>query len=368
MLIFFTFVVYLFGMEKTGVEIVGALPKGFPMPTLPDITGFSNIPGLLLSAALIAIVGMTETYSISKIIIYHTKEKVDFEQEFRAQGLANILTSLFQGYPVCGSFSGTSVNWSSGARTGMSIIIFSFFVLLSITVLTPLFYYLPKFILAVIVILAVMKLFKPRQLLEIYRINRYDGLVAFTTFGVSIITKPDTGLIVGVVLALALHLWKTMHTKIYFTVRDKETGYFISIPEEPKSWCDQLFIIKPEGPFIFVNAEQIRDEILHLVEKCNRMKCLIIDMAAVYYMDTSGIEALRDLVDEMERRNIRLILIHVEEEIVNSLSKEGLIEHLEVHETKKEAISSAFNYYLDKSICRECSKNVFNECEKVRVS
>jgi SulP family sulfate permease len=363
-LVTLTLLVYFMNLEEKGVELVGSLPQGLPMPTLPGVD-LSRLGALIASAVVIAIVGMTETYSISKIVAYNTKQKVDFNQEFIGQGLANIVTAFFRGYPVCGSFSGTSVNWSSGARTGVSIIIFSILALLSITVLTPVFYYLPKFMLAVIVILAVIKLFQPKQLVEIYRINKYDGIVAFTTFAVSLLTKPDDGIIVGVVLALALYVWKTMHTRVYFITKDKETGYFIACPELENSECEQLLILKPEGPFIYVNAEHMRDEILRLVGSHKKARCVILDMAAVYYMDTSGIDALKDLIEELHKKNVKLLLIHVEDEVLDAIAKEGLIEQLEVHETKKEAISSAFKY-LDKSICKECDKDIFSECEERR--
>ena len=360
-----TLVVYFLNLGDRGVELVGTLPQGLPAPVIPG-GDLGRLGTLLTSAVVIAIVGMTETYSISKIVAYNTKQRVDFNREFIGQGLANIVTAFFRGYPVCGSFSGTSVNWASGARTGVSIIIFSVLALLSITVLTPVFYYLPKFMLAVIVILAVIKLFQPRQLLEIYRINKYDGIVAFTTFGVSIIAKPDDGIIVGVVLALALYVWKTMHTSVYVVTKDRETGYFVACAEVKSSGCRQLLLLKPEGPFIYVNAEHMRDEILRLVEINREVRCVIIDMAAVYYIDTSGVDALRDLIEELQRKNVKLLMIHLEdEEALRAITQAGLMEHIEVHETKKEAISSAFKY-LDENICKRCEEDMFRECKERR--
>ncbi len=354
-----TLVVYFGGLEERGVEVVGSLPSGLPEPAVP-FGDLSKIGSLLIAAVVISIVGMTETYSISKIVAYNTKQRVDFGQEFIGQGLANIATAFFKGYPVCGSFSGTSVNWSSGARTGVSIIIFSILTLLAITVLTPLFTYLPKFMLAVIVIMAVMKLFKPQQLLHIYRINRYDGAVAFTTFAVSLLLKPDDGIAVGVVLALALYVWKTMNTRVHVVTKDRETGYFISSPDASPS-CTQILILKPEGPWIYVNAEHMRDEVLRMVERYEGVRVVVLDMAAVYYLDTSGVDALKDLSEELENRNIKLMLIHVEEDIVDAMEKEGVIERVEIHNTKKEAISSAFKY-LDAERCGACEANVFREC------
>lgn len=363
-LVAMTLVVYFVNLEARGVEIVGSLPRGLPAPSIP-FADLSLLGTLVASALVIAIVGMTETYSISKIVAYNTKQRVDFNQEFVGQGMANIFTSFFMGYPVSGSFSGTSINWSSGARTGMSILIFSLLALLTITVLTPMFYYLPMFMLASIVILAVMRLFKPRQLLEIYRINRYDGVVATMTFAVSLAVKPDVGIIVGIVLALALHVWRTMHTRIYFVTKDREIGYFIAREELHGSSCKQLLILKPEGPFIYVNAEHMRDEILRIITGHEEAKCVILDMAAVYYVDISGIDALRDLVEELHRKNVKLMMVNVEESVLNAIAQGRLIENIEIHGTKKEAISSAFRY-MDINICKGCDRDMFSECKERR--
>jgi SulP family sulfate permease len=309
---------------------------------------------------------MTESYSISKIVAKNTKQKVDYDQEFIGQGLANIATSFFQGYPVCGSFSGTSVNWSSGARTGLSLVIFSFLALLAITVLTPLFYYLPKFMLAVIVILAVMKLFKPMQMLEIYRINKYDGIVAGVTFSVSILSKPDEGIIVGVLLALVFYVWNTMHTRVYLMNKDLETGYFLTHKDMKKSSCPQVVFVKPEGPFIYVNAERNRDEVLKIMEEHQEAKTLIMDMAAVYSVDASGAETLHDVYEEMEVKGVTIEMIHVDEDLLNALKELGLESKISMNVTKKEALSNAMKA-LDSDVCKECNNDVFEECKKEAV-
>lgn len=388
-----TLLVYFTGLgslneagESAGlIPIVGILPSGFPMPAFPS-GGLGMIGVLIPSAIIIAIVAMTESYSISKIVAQNTKQKVDYDAEFRGQGLANICTGFFMGYPVCGSFSGTSVNWMSGAKTGLSLVVFSLVAVLAVTVLTPLFTYLPNFMLAVIVILAVAKLLKPKQMLEVYKINRFDGMVAFTTFGVALILKPDDGIIVGVVLALFLYVWKTMHTSLYEVVKDRETGYFISIPAKVRNnkapigalatdggrveditGCEQTLILKPEGPLVYVNAEFMRDEILKIVTANENAKNLILDMAAVYYLDVSGVESIKDLLEELGTKNIKLYMIHLEPEAGKSLKKAGILDKIEVHETKKEAIASAL-VNPDRVICSGCSKNQFQECHKMEVS
>ncbi len=361
LIIVFTIAVATFNLEEKGIEVVGKLPQGIPSPSLPSVDA-ELLSSLALAALVISIVGMSETYSISKIIAYYTKQRVNFNQEFIGQGLANIFTSFFKGYPVCGSFSGTSVNWGSGAKTGFSIIFFSIFTLLTITILTPLFYYVPRFILAIIVILAVIKLLKPKQLLELYKINKYDGIVAMVTFIISLTVSLDYGIFAGIILSLALYVWRTMHIKLYLILKDKSTGLFIPVSvESPPSNCHQILMIKPEGPLIYMNAEDFRDKLFEVVNKCKNLRKIIIDMNAVYHIDAAGVDILKEILEELHVRGIDLILIHLDPEVKKVIKKSGIEKEIKIFERKSEAIRYAIKD-VNQNICKKCKNKLFNEC------
>ena len=100
--------------------------------------GFDTISALLGPAVVIALVSFAETYSVGKAISSETKQKVDVDQEFVGQGMANIIGSFFQCYPVSGSFSRTAINLSSGAKTGVSSVVSSLSVIVTLLFLTPL--------------------------------------------------------------------------------------------------------------------------------------------------------------------------------------------------------------------------------------
>jgi SulP family sulfate permease len=180
---------------------------------------------------------------------------------------------------------------------------------------------------------------------------------------VSILTKPDHGIIVGVLLALVFYVWNTMHTRIYLVNKDKESGYFLTHARMKESSCPQIVFIKPEGPFIYVNAEQMRDEIINLMDGHPKARTLILDMAAVYTIDASGAEALLDLYEEMEMRDVAIDMIHVENSVLKAMKVVSLSKKVTVDMTKKEALSKALGR-LEKGICKECDKDIFEECKE----
>lgn len=93
-----------FDFQALGISVVGAVPSGIPLPTLPELS-FASIFSLAGTAIVISIIGFMEAFAIAKSLAAKRKEKINVNQELIGQGLANMLVSLFKGYPVSGSFS-----------------------------------------------------------------------------------------------------------------------------------------------------------------------------------------------------------------------------------------------------------------------
>src|SRR5262245_21543446 len=187
--------------------MVGPLPTGLPpisaRPLGPLLHG-----QLWASAALLTLVGMTETCSISRFVANSTGQQSEPGREAVGQGVANLAVAFVGGYPVCASLSGTSVNLDGGARGPRPIYCFTVFALLVVLCLGPLFAHLPRFALAAVVILAVVRLLDPRRLIVLYRSDRLDGLVALTTLLVTLLIGPERGIVAGIVAAALCYLWK----------------------------------------------------------------------------------------------------------------------------------------------------------------
>jgi SulP family sulfate permease len=195
-------------LRERGVEMVGALPTGLPPISAPSLAPLLS-GQLWASAALLTLVGMTETSSISHFVAHRTGQRSDPGREAVGQGLANLAVSFVGGYPVCASLSGTSVNLAGGARGPRAIYFFTALALLVALCLGPLFAHLPRFALAAVVIMAVVSLLDLRRLTALWRADRLDGLVALTTFLVTLLVGPERGILAGIGAAALCYLWKT---------------------------------------------------------------------------------------------------------------------------------------------------------------
>ena len=150
--------IYFTNLHEAGVMVVGEINRGLPALVMPAIE-WGTIMQLMPMAVAIALVAFMESIAVGKAIQQKSKEyKIDSNKELIALGAANIGGSLFQAFPVTGSFSRTAINYETGAKTGVSGIISAAVVAVTLLFLTPLFYYLPNAVLGAIIIVAVFGL------------------------------------------------------------------------------------------------------------------------------------------------------------------------------------------------------------------
>ena len=368
-------VVYFFNLHEAGVVVVGRVPGGLPHPKLPlfdmDV-GFS----LIGPAVVIALVSFAETYSVGKAISAETKQKVDVDQEFIGQGLANLIGSFLQCYPVAGSFSRTAINFSSGAKTGISSVVSSVIVVVALLFLTPLLTYIPRAALAALVISAVLLLFHPKEVFALWRMNRHDGTVAISVFVLALVSKPDYALLIGVMISLIFFLWKTMHPRIVRITKDPVHNMFVNADLADKPSCPQILHLRSDNAMYFANAEYTVEHIMQRMQMVDSpLRFLLLDFQAVGFIDITGIDELRSLNEELRTRQIRLAMMAVHRPVMEAFERSGFIQEIEsvcvidtscLMEHKGEAITRLFNG-LDHDYCRDkCPYVLFNECHTVK--
>jgi SulP family sulfate permease len=368
-LILTTIPLVIFEWHERGIAVIGLTPAGLPHFQLPSLD-FNTMGGLLGPAIVIALVSFAETYSVGKAISTGTKQKVDVNQEFIGQGLANLVGSFFQSYPVSGSFSRTAINFSSGAKTWVSSVAATLGVILALLFLTPYIAYIPKSALSALVISAVMLLFNPGQVFSLWKKNRHDGIVAFTVFALALLTKPDYALLIGVVLSLVLFLWKTMHPRIVRITKDPQLNMFVNADVCLKPSCPQILELRPDNCIFFGNAEYTMEQLLiRLDEQKTQIKFLLLDFESIAFIDISGVDELFGLLDEVKKRGIDLAFLYVHLPVKKVLESTNFL-YVVGQDRMLEKMSDAIAYLfkrLDHGYCRNvCPYKIFHECSTVK--
>ena len=307
-----------------GGEVVGNVPAGLPTFGVPKIS-WELIGTLLSTAIVIALVGFMEAISIAKAIAAKTRQRIDPNQELVGQGLANIVSSLTQGFPVSGSFSRSAVNMNAGAKTGMSSVITAAFVLLALLFLTPLLFHLPQAALAAVIIMAVIGLINFKAIRHAWEANKHDGIAAIVTFIATLAYAPhlDKGIMVGAGLAIVLYLYRTMSPRVAILGRYPDgTLRDARINNLPAS--DVVTAVRFDGRLYFANVSYFEDAILEAVATNPEAHYLLVVGDAINEIDASGEEVIRHLVQRLNAVGVVMLFAGLKKQVLDVMQATGL--------------------------------------------
>ena len=324
-----TVISWVMGFAEKGGRVVGDVPAGITMPMLPSGVEWDVIVQLISTAIVIGIIGFMEAISIAKAMAAQTRQRLDPNQELIGQGLGNLVSGMFQGYAVSGSFSRSAVNISSGAITGFSSVVTGVVVGITLLFLTPLLYHLPQATLAAVIMMAVINLVKVRPIIDAWKVQPHDGVVAIVTFLLTLIVAPhlETGIVVGVILSLGLFLFRTMRPRISVLSRDID-GTLRDAEVQKLDTCDNISVIRFDGPLYFANTGFFVDTILDRVAKKPDLKFVVIDAEGINEVDATGEEMLHELVTRLDSLGIELLMGRAKKQIMDIFRRSGFIDHL----------------------------------------
>ena len=334
------------GFQAAGGRVVGEIPEGLPGFTLP-VFDWDIMTQLIATAITISLIGFMEAISIAKAMAARTRQRLDANQELIGQGLSNMVSGCFSGYPGSGSFSRSAVNINAGAVTGISSVITGAMVGITLLWLTPLLYYLPQATLASVIIMAVINLIKVEPIIHAWKAEPHDGAVAVITFVLTLIMAPhlDKGIIIGVGLSIGLFLFRSMRPRVAVLSRFHDgTMRDISVHHLPTS--PAISVMRFDGSLYFANAGYFETRVLEVVAANPELRYIIIDGQGINQLDATGEEVLHHLAERLKTNGIELLVARMKKQFMDTVRKTGLIDVLgEDHFFSR--IQFALNYAWD---------------------
>jgi len=323
-------VVYAFHLDLKGIMILGEIPRGLPAFVVPvfDMALMEEISGLALTLGLI---GFMEAISIAKSIeAKHNSYKVDANKELIALGFGNVIGSFFQTYPATAGFARTAVNDQSGAKTPLSSLIAAFIIALSLLFLTPAFFFLPKAVLAAIIIVAAFGLLDfslPKNLLSY---NRRDLIILNSTLLITIFVGIKEGILFGIVLSLAMLIYKTTKPHIAVLGNVPGTHFYRNIKRfDDVIIQEEILIVRFDAQLYFANTQYFKDKLKEFaLERGPNLKLLIIDGESLNALDSSAIFALEEVHDYFTSKDITVVFTGLKGPVRDTLVKSKLMKKI----------------------------------------
>ncbi|MBA0126633.1 SulP family inorganic anion transporter [Haloechinothrix sp. YIM 98757] len=286
----------LSAFDVVAVPVVGAIPAG--LPPLDLGLPWEALPSLVVPGVVIALVGFAEPSSIARRYASMDRTPWNPNREFTGQGLANIVAGLFSGLPAGGSFSRSALNRLSGGRTRWSGAVTGL-VVLAVLPAAGVLADLPTAVLAGLVIAAALSLLEVRPFTQAWRCSRPQFAIAVLTFVITLAAAPrvEWGIVAGVVLSLAVHLWREMRLDVTAT----HTGTTLHV------WLS--------GVLYFASAPVLEGRLLALLAEQPDVYRVMVHLQGLGRVDLTGLLSLRSVIEHTRESGTEIELCDIPDHV-----------------------------------------------------
>jgi len=307
--------IILFSLEKQGVKLTGYIPTSLPPFKMVQFN-FGTMQNLFTGALSIAIIGCVEAISSAKAISNLSRQKIDANQEFIGQGLANLASSFFQGMPGSGSFTRTAINYHSGAATRVAGILSGGIIALVLLFFAPYAKYIPNACLAGVMMVTAYNLVNKEEIMKVVKLGKLksDSIAMWVTcFATILLPNLSYAIYLGIGLSIALYLRDTnkVPIKILIPSEGKESQIIETEIESVEGNVD-ILIIELEGNLYFGSSEDLENKLETLADKA---RVFILRMKHVASIDVTTLNTLKNFIRSVKELNGSVIICGVRSNI-----------------------------------------------------
>lgn len=313
---------------RAALDLAGAIPSGLPHLVWPRLS-LAVLEDLLPGAAGIALVAFSQALGTGKTFADKHNYDLNPDRELVAMGAANVGCCFLGGLVNGGSMSSTAVNERAGARSQASGLTAAFMVLLTLLLLTPLFRNLPEPVLAAVVMHAVARMLKVREMRGFPTHSRMEFWLAVAAFlgvlGLGLLT----GLLVTLKLCIVMLLWNASRLHVSRLGRAPcDLDAFVSLERRQGAvTVPGMLLLRLEAPVFFANAERLRDYVRGALALENP-RAVVLDMKTNVTLDITTTRTLKKLLAEVRAAGADLILTDLTDAARDALERSGLLAEL----------------------------------------
>lgn len=325
-----TFISWLFDLEGYGLDLVRYVPEGLPLFQVPDLQ-FSTLQKLIPTVLTVTIIGIVESLGIAKVLeAKHQNYTVRPNQELFALGIAKVGGAFFQAIPSSGSFTRSAINNEAGSKTTVSSIITATLIALTLLFLTPLFYYLPKAVLAAIILMAVKSLFDLEEAIHLWHTHKEDFVMMLVTFVATLAIDIPVGIATGVLLSAGANLYRSSKPHVAILGQIPGTVHFRNIRRFSRAKeLEHKVILRFDDQLYFANASYFKDTVKKIVRDCSRpLNYFYLDATNIHGLDSSGLTALREVHRNLRKQHIQLCICGATGPVRDMLYRSGFMDEL----------------------------------------
>ena len=319
--------VLIFGLKGQGVTLVGDVPGGLPLPALPGLQ-LGDLAALIGSAAAITFVSYSDVALTARAFAARTGEEIDPNREFLALGVTNVAAGLTGGFALSASGSRTAIIDAMRARTQVAGLVAAGAVIVVVLVTPGLIALIPKAALAGVVIYAALRLIHVSELRRLARFRSTEfglamaaliGVLAFDVLG---------GILVAIGLSVADLFVRVARPPAAILGRVPGLAGLHDVDDYPDAeQIPGLLVFRYDAPLCFANAHDFRSRVLAAVDaQPEPVAWLLLNAEAIVELDTTAVDALRQLVEDLRKRRVLFAMARVKQELRRQLVRGELLD------------------------------------------
>ncbi|MDT5352769.1 MAG: sulfate permease, SulP family [Mycobacterium sp.] len=307
---------------NSAVALTAKIPQSLPAPHIPSVQ-LGEVGQLSSGALAIAFIGLLEALSIAKAIAYQSGQKLDYNRQILAEGLANLTGGFFHAVPGSGSVSRSPINFQAGAVSRFSGVIASIAVAVAVLLFAPLLHYMPRAALAGLLLITAARLIDYKRLRYALKASRYDAGLVIITALTGVLIDLDTAVLLGVALSILLFVPRAAKLKAKELVVAPERVVRERVPGDPAD--PSIIIYDFEGELFFGAAPELERYLAALSERIRKddIKFLVLRLKRVRHPDAVVIERIEKFVREETSRGATVLLAGVQPDLWTLLKNVG---------------------------------------------
>lgn len=311
--------------EAAGWDLprIGAIPEGLPVPHVPGVP-LDQLPGLVPAVLAVAALAAIESLLSAKVAdgMSDDAQPHDPDRELVGQGVANVAASLFGGMPATGAIARTAVNVRAGARTRLATIVHGAALAGVVVAFAPLLGRVPLAALAGVLVVTSARMVDRHAVRGLLRSGRTDAVLLATTAIATVAFDLVVAVGIGVALACVLALKAVADSSTFD--RDPIEHPDVDATLEHALLRDHIVAYRLDGALFFGAAQRFLVEMAEVAD----VEVVILRMGHLRMLDSTGAQALAELVDDLESRHITVLLACVREDHHRLLERVGVLDRL----------------------------------------
>ncbi|MGB8338321.1 MAG: SulP family inorganic anion transporter [Burkholderiales bacterium] len=302
----------------------GGIPRGLPALRWPEITS-TKVIELIGPAFTIAMLGAIESLLSAVVADGMAGTRHDSNQELVGLGIANVAAPLFGGFAATGAIARTATNVRNGGNSPIAGIVHVVTLVLIVSFLAPLAVHVPLAVLAAILFVVAWNMSEVRHFAKIVkRAPRPDVAILLVTFGLTVFADLVVAVNIGVILA-TLQFLRRMAASVEVrkaTEQELQNEFahdgFTTLPSG-------VLVFMVEGPFFFGAVENFERA---LASTHTDPRILIVRLLRVPFIDITGLLTLEEVIQDLHKRHVRVILTEANPRVHGKLEKAEIIQLL----------------------------------------